>query len=365
MAITTKTGTISYKAGYAYDTIKQGTQKFPYTATYDSETNTTTVVIGTCQHQYYGKDGEESWALTTITATATEDTTIKTSCFVMTSGPTNGSSSSLKTFSGSPGISTLVIQHTNDIGSKSVKISASTVLRCYPSTSSVTSGNSSQYSGSGSTTVALGTYGGEKILNNAFLDRPGSLTGSKLGASGNMVVAALVMPFKTNYDITSGTTQIVFSRGYIRHRVKYGYSSSLKISGTVTITPTDNTTEAQTVNVSYSGTTTGSLKNHIMTYSSSSVAVQHDITSEEILKYVTVSASINMKFTAKSGDAQLSWTFTPSTTVATGTSYELVIGIPIDDGEELKFYDAYIDDGTAWQSADCFLDARTEWIESK
>jgi hypothetical protein len=48
MAITTKTGTVSYSAGYSYDTIAKGTQKFPYTAVYDSETNATTITFDTC-----------------------------------------------------------------------------------------------------------------------------------------------------------------------------------------------------------------------------------------------------------------------------------------------------------------------------
>jgi hypothetical protein len=48
MAITTESGKVSYAAGYAYGDITKGTQSFPFTATYDSETNCTTVEFGTC-----------------------------------------------------------------------------------------------------------------------------------------------------------------------------------------------------------------------------------------------------------------------------------------------------------------------------
>ena len=361
MAITTKTGTVSYSAGYSYDTIAKGTQKFPYTAVYDSETNATTVTFGTCQHNYYGRSGYITVAITTLTVSDVEDSSIKGQSIFFTSGTTNGSQNYKVT--GSPGINQIVIQHTNIIGEKSVKIAASTILRCYPNSSSVESGNSLQYSGSGNVTVTLGAYDGSVLYNADFVERKGALVATKWGATGNNQAVALVVEYSTIYSASSNTTEVKINNVRIRQSGMNNYPSTS--SGTITIAATDNTADATSITFSHKQNTTGGYINYYPTLSESSIVLSHTEGLADPLRSITINVSADISLYSSAG-SQWKFTFTmASSTLVIGSINDRTFGIPIDNGEELLFYQIYIDDGKAWQSADCHIDLRTQWLKSE
>ena len=356
MAVTTETGKVSYAAGYAYDTITKGTQSFPFTATYDSETNCTIVEFGTCQHEFHNRKN----GVVAVTLITVEDSSNSSNCQSTIFYTNESSVTTKKKYTGSPWHSTLVIQHNNNLGQKGIKVSTSTQIRCFPNSSSVDSGNALTYTGSGSVSVSLGNYNGETLFNEAFSGRKGVLSMMSWPATGYLRAFAFGINYSITYNPASNTSSITFSNAKVKQR---GASSKeVTCSCTITAIPLDNTSGKASTTMTYSETSDDSVEFFYPVVGSKTITVQHGTNNEE---FKQVQIAVDGTFTLYVSSSS-KWTINAALTspaANTGTIKSKQLGIPIDNGKTYDFYEVFIDDGAAWQRATLMFDKRTEWVK--
>lgn len=128
----------------------EGTVTINYVSVYDPKTNRTTVTFSESIVRYLGRSQYGSSSATTITVTANDNPSSKGQASFTTQGATNGGQ---KNFYGTPSPTTIVVQHSNAAGDKSVTIAANTSITCYPAS---TSQYNTTISGSGSASVVTG-----------------------------------------------------------------------------------------------------------------------------------------------------------------------------------------------------------------
>lgn len=356
MAITTESGKVSYAAGYAYGDITKGTQSFPFTATYDSETNCTTVEFGTCQHEFHNREN----GVVAVTLITVEDAS-DSSNFQSTIFYTNESSvATKKKYTGNPWYSTLVIQHNNNLGQKGIKVSASTQIRCYPNSSSVNSGNALTYTASGNVSVSLGNYNGEPIFNESFADRKGVLSMVEWPTTGYLRAFAFGINYSIKYDPVSNTSSVTFSNAKVKQRGAADKNTSCNC--TITAVPLDNSSGKASTTMSYEETTNNNVEYYYPSLGFKTITVQHGTDGAEFKQVqITIDGTFTVYVTSSSN-----WTISAALTspaVNTGTINSKQLGIPIDNGESYDFYEVFIDNGKAWQKATLMFDKRTEWVK--
>ena len=129
----------------------EGTVTINYSAVYDPKTNRTTVTFSESILKYLGRSGYGSSSSTTITVKANDNPDSSGQAVFETQGATNGGQ---KSFYGTPSPTKIVVQHSEAAGDKTVTISATSYITCYPAS---TSQYNTTISGSGSVSVVAGT----------------------------------------------------------------------------------------------------------------------------------------------------------------------------------------------------------------
>jgi len=130
-----------------------GYTSFDYTVSYNSTTNKTTVTFGSGSHKYFGRAGYGSHGSTTITVRATDSGNSK-SASMYNENATNGG---VGTYSANPSPGSVVVDHSNTTGTKSITISASSEFFAYYDYGSY------RATGSNSITITVGTYAPQSL----------------------------------------------------------------------------------------------------------------------------------------------------------------------------------------------------------
>ena len=143
----------SYSYTFKYGSDWSATVTVNYTTSYNASTNQTTVALGNVSWAYFGRAGWGTSASSTITITAADNTSSTGSTSATT--PANSSThGGVKTFTGTPTSSPIVVTHASGAGIKSIQISIASKVFVNP-----TSGGNTQVwiSGNDSTTVTSAT----------------------------------------------------------------------------------------------------------------------------------------------------------------------------------------------------------------
>lgn len=143
----------SYSYTFKYGSDWSATVTVNYTTSYNASTNQTTVALGDVSWAYFGRAGWGTSASSTITITAADNTSSTGSTSATT--PANSSThGGVKTFTGTPTSSPIVVTHASGAGIKSIQISVASKVFVNP-----TSGGNTQVwiSGNDSTTVTSAT----------------------------------------------------------------------------------------------------------------------------------------------------------------------------------------------------------------
>lgn len=143
----------SYSYTFKYGSDWSATVTVNYTTSYNASTNQTTVALGDVSWAYFGRAGWGTSASSTITITAADNTSSTGSTSATT--PANSSThGGVKTFTGTPTSSPIVVTHASGAGIKSIQISVASKIFVNP-----TGGGNTQVwiSGNDSTTVTSAT----------------------------------------------------------------------------------------------------------------------------------------------------------------------------------------------------------------
>lgn len=143
----------SYSYTFKYGSDWSATVTVNYTTSYNASTNQTTVALGDVSWAYFGRAGWGTSASSTITITAADNTSSTGSTSATT--PANSSThGGVKTFTGTPSDSSIVVTHASGAGIKSIQISVASKVFVNP-----TGGGNTQVwiSGNDSTTVTSAT----------------------------------------------------------------------------------------------------------------------------------------------------------------------------------------------------------------
>lgn len=143
----------SYSYTFKYGSDWSATVTVNYTTSYNASTNQTTVALGDVSWAYFGRAGWRTTASSTITITAADNTSSTGSTSATT--PANSSThGGVKTFTGTPTSSPIVVTHASGAGIKSIQISVASKVFVNP-----TGGGNTQVwiSGNDSTTVTSAT----------------------------------------------------------------------------------------------------------------------------------------------------------------------------------------------------------------
>lgn len=143
----------SYSYTFKYGSDWSATVTVNYTTSYNASTNQTTVALGDVSWSYFGRAGWGTSASSTITITAADNTSSTGSTSATT--PANSSThGGVKTFTGTPTSSPIVVTHASGAGIKSIQISVASKIFVNP-----TGGGNTQVwiSGNDSTTVTSAT----------------------------------------------------------------------------------------------------------------------------------------------------------------------------------------------------------------
>ena len=143
----------SYSYTFKYGSDWSATVTVNYTTSYNASTNQTTVALGNVSWAYFGRAGWGTSASSTITITAADNTSSTGSTSATT--PANSSThGGVKTFTGTPTSSPIVVTHASGAGIKSIQISVASKVFVNP-----TSGGNTQVwiRGNDSTTVTSAT----------------------------------------------------------------------------------------------------------------------------------------------------------------------------------------------------------------
>lgn len=228
----------------------KGITKIVYTATYNKETNKTTVKFSESTFEYYGLSGYGTEATCTVTVSAEDSDTSKKVTFKTDDGDTTNGG--VKTFKVKPSTSSVVINHSNTSGIKTVTISAKSTIKFYIGTDNQTTTTGS------STPVDVDApeiYIARYILSidegaNATIVVNRTSSGSSDGNTGNLSNGATLYD-KDKLKITFGTDTGYALKTHTVNGSTFTSGNTHTVNGGVTVVAT---AEAQGLIYIYNGT---------------------------------------------------------------------------------------------------------------
>lgn len=144
--------TLTYKA--KIQTWWEAAVNINFTAEYDPATNRTTVTFDESSLAYLGRANYYTSSYNTLTVQAVDNPTSSgTAQMNIGVDPKVTTNGGIKTFTGTPTPTQIVVQHSGAPGEKSVKITAGTTIYVYPTSESTSQATAT---GNGETTVKTG-----------------------------------------------------------------------------------------------------------------------------------------------------------------------------------------------------------------